>query len=97
MVGRDVEHRRHPADDDGRRQHCGECTPVAYDGPHDPRSEDRRLKRGIVAEYRVLQALQHLARLDPEFSDEQPSSVAIHLERLGLTAGAIQSEHQLST
>ena len=97
----DVERRCRRTDDGRCGQHCGERTSIAHDGPHGPDYGERllgrrRLERGIVGENRLLETLQRLAGLDPELVDEQPSRVAIHLERFRLAARAIQREHQLS-
>ena len=55
----------------------------------------RRLERRVLDQDRALQLLQGRARLDPELVDEQPARLLVHLQRLRLTAGAVESEHQL--
>ena len=55
----------------------------------------RRLERGVVAEDRLLEPLQCLARFDAEVIDERPPRLGVGLERLRLPAGAVESEHLL--
>ena len=43
----------------------------------------------------MLESLQRIARLDPQLLHEHASCVLVDLERLRLTAGAIEREHQL--
>jgi hypothetical protein len=45
----------------------------------------------------MLQFAQFLARLDPEFVDEQPARVRIDAQRLGLPPGPVERQHELGT
>ena len=49
-----------------------------------------------MREDRLFQALQRLARLDPELLGERPSRVLVDLNRLCLTAATVEGEHQLA-
>lgn len=55
----------------------------------------RRPERLVLAQDRLLQVAQALARLDPELFDEALPCLLVDLECLGLAAGAVESEHQL--
>ncbi len=46
---------------------------------------------------RALELLQGAARLEAELVAQQRTSLAIRLERVGLTALTVEREHQLST
>src|SRR5205823_2074697 len=46
----------------------------------------RRLERGVLAQNRLLELLQRLARLDPQLLDERPPRLAVDLERFSLAA-----------
>jgi len=50
-----------------------------------------------VAQDRLLEFLELRSRLEPEFGDERLPRVRIRIERLGLTAAAVEREHELST
>ena len=49
---------------------------------------------GILAQDRLLELLQAHARLDPEFVHEQRPRTPVDLERLRLSAGAVERPHQ---
>ena len=57
----------------------------------------RRVKRGILLEDRPLESLQIGAWLEPELVREQRATLAVHVERLGLSTRPVQGEHQLAT
>ena len=59
-----------------------------------PLHED--VERGILSEDRLLEVLQGAARLDAELLDEHPPRLGVDLQRLGLTAAAVQRKHQLT-
>jgi hypothetical protein len=48
-----------------------------------------------VAENRLLECLQRLARLDAEVVDERPSGLAVGLERVRLPVGSVERQHLL--
>lgn len=50
----------------------------------------------LLAEDRAVESFQLLARLDPEVVDERRPGRLVRVERLCLTAGAIQREHEQS-
>ncbi len=56
----------------------------------------RRLERRFVAQDRLLQALQLLARLEAELLRQLAPRGAVGVECLGLPARAVQREHQLA-
>ena len=58
---------------------------------------DRRLdvERRVLAQDRVVQALQLGRRLDPDLVDQRPPGVAVGLQRLGLAPAPVQREHPL--
>jgi hypothetical protein len=64
--------------------------------PPTPRGGTLELERGIVAQDRLLEALELRGRLDPELLDQRVACSAIGLERVGLPAGPVQREHQLA-
>ena len=53
----------------------------------------RRQSR-VLAKDRLLELVQRRARLDAELVDEQPARLAIDLERLGLSTGAVERSHE---
>ena len=55
----------------------------------------RRRQRRIVGEHRLLEALQSLARLEAQLLGEQAARLVVDTQRVGLSAGAIEREHQL--
>ena len=55
----------------------------------------RRREGRVVAEDRLLQPLQRLARIDAEVVDERPPRLGVCVERLGLPVGAVEGEHLL--
>ena len=55
----------------------------------------RELEQWIVAQDRLLQGLELWARLDTELVDERQPRPPVGLERVRLTAGAIERQHQL--
>ena len=55
----------------------------------------REVERRIVAQDRLLQGLELRARLDTELVDERQPRPPVGLERVRLTAGAIERQHQL--
>ena len=55
----------------------------------------RRAQRGVLREDLLLQLLQRRAGLDAELVDELAAALLEDIERLGLTPGSIQGEHQL--
>src|SRR5439155_11586635 len=55
-----------------------------------------RLQAPILPEDRALELLQLPARLDPELVHERLARLAVEVECFGLTAGAVQRQHQLS-
>ena len=52
-------------------------------------------ERPLLAENRAVEGLQLRPGLDPELLDERPARVVIRRERLGLTATAVEREHQV--
>ena len=48
-----------------------------------------------MAEDRLLEPLQRLARLDAEIVDERPPRLGVGLERVRLPVGAIEGQHLL--
>jgi hypothetical protein len=50
----------------------------------------------VMRQDRPLKLLKLPARLDAELLDEQPASLAVALERLGLTARSVEREHELA-
>ena len=55
---------------------------------------DGELERRVVAEDRLLELLQRLARVEAELVDERGARVLVGGERVGLAAGAVEREHQ---
>ena len=55
----------------------------------------RRLEGRVVAEDRLLEPLQCLARLDAEVVDERAARLGVGVERLRLPVGAVEGEHLL--
>ena len=55
----------------------------------------RQVERRVLAQDRLVHALQLSAGLDAGVLDEDLAGVAVDLERLGLPSAAIQREHQL--
>ena len=53
------------------------------------------LERGVLAQDRLLEAAELRAGLDADLGDEDPASLAVGLERLGLAAAAVEREHEL--
>ena len=62
---------------------------------HHPRGRWRR-DRGVLGEDRALEPLQVGAGLETELFHKRPLRIAIAVERLGLPAGAIEREHDLT-
>ncbi len=62
-----------------------------------PRSVGRRGKHRLLAEDVAVQLLKLRAGIDPELLREREAARVVDVERLGLTAGAIESKHQLTT
>ena len=56
----------------------------------------RRLQFGLLSEDRALEALERWARLDAQFPDEQVAGLLVGGERVGLAAGPVEREHELS-
>ncbi len=52
-------------------------------------------QRGIVGEDRLLQALELRSGTQTELAVERPDRVAVGIQRLALTPGPIQREHEL--
>src|SRR5512132_3903452 len=59
-------------------------------------SRPTAFQRGILREDRRMQSLQVGTRLDRQVIHENGSGAGESLERLGLTAGPIQGQHQLT-
>ena len=58
---------------------------------------DRRFRgRDLVAEDRLLEALELLARLEPDLLVQDRSRARVCGERVGLAVGAVEREHQLA-
>src|SRR5581483_8517513 len=57
----------------------------------------RGVESRILTENRGLQLLQLPSGLDPDLLDQQPSSVQILLERVSLTPGPVERQHQVRT
>jgi hypothetical protein len=55
----------------------------------------RGAERRVLREDLLLELLQGGARLDPELVDEPPAALLEDVERLGLTARAVERQHQL--
>jgi hypothetical protein len=55
----------------------------------------RRPERLLLAQDRLLQLAEPLARVDPQLFEQHPTRVLVSLKRLGLSAGAVEREHQL--
>ena len=55
------------------------------------------VERSVLLEDRLLEVAQWATRLDPELLDEQTAAIAVRGERVGLPAGAIEGQHQLTT
>ena len=53
-------------------------------------------EREVLREDRRLEPLQLVARDEPELLDQRRAHAPVGLERVGLTAGAVEREHQLS-
>ena len=54
-----------------------------------------QVERRVLAQDRLFELLQLLARFDPELVDERAPGVAIRLERFGLASAAVEGEHPL--
>ena len=52
-------------------------------------------QRRVVGEHPLLELGQRRRRLEAELLDEHAAVVAVHAERVGLTTGAVQGDHQL--
>jgi hypothetical protein len=50
---------------------------------------------GVVAEDPPVELHHALARLDPELADQRPPSLTVRGERVRLSSGAVQGEHEL--
>ena len=61
-----------------------------------PGTRPGQVERGILSQDLPLQLLKRLIRLETELFDELPPRVRIDAERLGLTARAVEGEHQLT-
>jgi hypothetical protein len=57
----------------------------------------RRLECSLLAQNVRVQLLQRRTRVDSELLRERRARLVIGLERLGLTARAVEGEHQLAT
>ena len=55
------------------------------------------VERGILPQNCPLELLERRARVDAEAVDERAPRVLIHVERLGLAAGPIESEHEVGS
>jgi hypothetical protein len=66
--------------------------PATSDGR---RGGSRTVERGILAQDRLLEVTERLARLDAELFDESLAGLAVDAESFCLTARAIEGEHQL--
>ena len=53
-------------------------------------------ERRVAVENPLLEPRQRLSRLEPELGREQPSRSSVRLECVGLAAGTVQRQHQLS-
>src|SRR5439155_26767109 len=53
------------------------------------------LERRVVAQDRLLEIVQRATRFEPELVNERPAGVLVGGERLGLTAGTVERNHQL--
>src|SRR5207244_104819 len=79
-----------------RRDELEEAGVRADDRSARPRPERAGLfERRVVAEDRALELLELRARLDPELVHEQPATLAVARERVGLAPAAVEREHQL--
>ena len=52
-------------------------------------------QRRVLREDRALQLPQLDARLEPELVGEDCAARLVHLERLGLTSGSVERQHEL--
>src|SRR5262249_57037155 len=55
------------------------------------------VERRVLLEDRALELAQRVAGLDPELLHERPARALVDGERVGLSPGAVQREHQLAT
>ena len=53
------------------------------------------LQRGVLRQHRLLQTLQHRARLEPELLGERAARLLVGGKGFGLSARSIEREHQL--
>src|SRR5262245_37392080 len=58
--------------------------------PRTPRDQ-----RSIMSQDRLLELLDHGAGLDTQFVDEQAPCLPVHVERLCLSSGAVERQHEL--
>ena len=56
----------------------------------------RRLEERILAQDCLLELLERWARVDPELLDEYAPGLLVRLQRLGLTPGPVERQHQLA-
>ena len=60
-------------------------------------SRAARPERSVLSQDRLLQRTQLLARLEPELVHQHATRVLVGLERLRLSSGAVERQHQLRT
>ena len=77
-----------------REQRIEELVAARRDENRGRKHRKRELR--VLAQDRPLELLQGRGRLDPELLDERAPAVTVGLERLGLSARAVQSNHQLA-
>src|SRR5207302_6003852 len=65
--------------------------------PRSTRRSGRKVEARLVAQDRLLEILQDPGRLEPELVDERAPPVLVDRQRLGLSAGAIEREHERRT
>ena len=78
---------------DAHSGHCGEHASAAPRAC-DPNVPHWWLESRVVPEDRLFEVLELSTRLEPEFRDERASCVLVCSERVGLTARAVEREHQ---
>ena len=83
------------ASDEGRRAGGGKLARAAATAAR-RQNGTRYCELRIMIQDLALEALQLLARLDPELVDECAPRRLIDLERLGLTPGSVEREHELA-
>ena len=85
--GRDFDERADAIVARGRDEH--------HAGPR-RRRRGSELERGVVREDRPLKRLQPLGRIEPEGLDEELPRRTVDLERVRLSSGTVEREHQLA-